>query len=169
MDFQEYQEKALRTAGPECRGNLAYSMGGVGGEAGEYVDVVKKHLWHGVSEEDSRDKALKELGDLLWGVAQAADAWGLSLEEVAGYNLAKLAARYPNGFTTEASKARVDTQPEVTRWADPAVAYERVFNEPMPLVTRDACAGEDGGCPISTPCVMHVCRPSVCFCPGAVG
>lgn len=108
MKLNEYQEKALRTAGPTCRGSRVYSMGGVGGEAGEYIDVVKKHLFHGVSEEVSKEKALKELGDVLWGIAQAADSWDLTLEQVATVNLNKLQARYPQGFSPEASQRRTD-------------------------------------------------------------
>lgn len=108
MKFDDYQQEALRTAGPKCRGSLAYSMGGVGGEAGEYVDVVKKHLFHDKPHDVSRDQALKELGDLLWGIAQAADAWGLSLSDVATVNIQKLRARYPDGFSAAASAARLD-------------------------------------------------------------
>jgi len=100
--LNEYQTAALRTAGPN-RLSLAYSMGGVGGEAGEYIDVVKKHLFHGVSLEKSKTNALNELGDLLWGIAQAADAWGFNLEAVANANINKLLLRYPNGFDTKAA------------------------------------------------------------------
>lgn len=120
--MDEYQREALRTAGNECRGSVVYSMGGIGGEAGEYVDVVKKHLFHGVSYKESREKALKELGDLFWGLAQAADVWDATLSEVAQANVDKLRARYPDGFTTEASKARVDTlTPEQDASADEAL------------------------------------------------
>ncbi len=111
MDFDYFQEQALRTAGSRCKGSLAYSMGGVGGEAGEYVDVVKKHLFHDVPYSESREKALKELGDVLWGIAQAADAWGFSLDHVAWQNIAKLRARYPNGWSAEAAAAKADETP----------------------------------------------------------
>lgn len=106
--LNEYQAAALRTAGSN-RGSITYSMGGVGGEAGEYIDVVKKYLFHGnLSTDEAKSKAKKELGDLLWGVAQAADAWGFTLEEVAAENIAKLLVRYPTGFTPEAARARLD-------------------------------------------------------------
>lgn len=117
--LNDYQTAALRTAGPN-RGNLAYSMGGVGGESGEYVDVVKKHLFHGKPYDVSRVNALKELGDLQWGIAQAADAWGFTLEEVAAANISKLTQRYPRGFTTEAAAARADEVP----FADPSDVIE---------------------------------------------
>lgn len=108
MNLNDYQAEALRTAGPTVRGDLAYSMGGVGGEAGEYLDVVKKHLWHGKDHDASRQQALKELGDLLWGIAQAADAWGWTLDEVARANVVKLRLRYPAGFTPAAAAAKAD-------------------------------------------------------------
>lgn len=119
MELNEYQAQALRTAGPKCRGDKAYSMGGVGGEAGEYVDVVKKFLWHETPEQTARQNALKELGDLMWGLAQAADAWGLSLSEIAEANIAKLRLRYPDGFTVQASAARVDVTPGVEKFVLP--------------------------------------------------
>ena len=112
MTFDEYQRLALRTAGGKIRGSLAYSMGGIGGEAGEYVDVVKKHLFHDKPYAESREKALKEIGDTMWGCAQAADAWGASLEEVAQANIEKLRQRYPEGFSAEAARNRAD---EVTK------------------------------------------------------
>lgn len=100
MTLDEFQKAAMRTAGHN-RGNIAYSMGGIGGESGEYVDVVKKHLFHGKGRPESAREALLELGDLLWGIAQAADAWGHTLEEVAEANIAKLKRRYPQGFVPD--------------------------------------------------------------------
>ncbi len=102
--FNDYQVEALKTAGPEVKGSLPYSMGGIGGEAGEYIDVVKKHLFHGRTYLESRNAAFKELGDVLWGIAQAADAWGFKLEEVAMANIEKLKARYPGGFVQGGGK-----------------------------------------------------------------
>lgn len=108
ISLNDFQKQALRTAGSSCKGSLIYSMAGIGGEAGEYIDVVKKHLFHGKPHIESREKALLELGDLLWGIAQAADAWGLTLEEIAQANEFKLQKRYPDGFSTAASEARKD-------------------------------------------------------------
>lgn len=95
MTFEEYQTKAMSTATENVRYNLAYSMGGVAGEAGEYADLVKKMLFHGkLTTKEFADKALLELGDVLWGLAQASEACGFTLEEVAEANVVKLAARY---------------------------------------------------------------------------
>lgn len=43
----------------------------------------------------------EELGDILWGVALYAKSRGLSLEQCAKANIAKLSARYPGKFSTE--------------------------------------------------------------------
>lgn len=48
----------------------------------------------------------KELGDVLWFVAEVATAFGWNLDEIAKMNIEKLEARYPNGFETEKSLHR---------------------------------------------------------------
>lgn len=99
MDADEYQRQAMATATPNVRGDLAYSMGGVAGEAGEYADLVKKYLYHFKRRPflEVKEHAKEELGDVLWGVAQAADVWGLTLNEIMEFNLAKLSDRYGSG------------------------------------------------------------------------
>jgi len=105
MKLDEYQRQAMRTgsgSNPEIRLNL--SAMGLAGEAGEFVDLVKKHLFHGHPLDVG--KAKKELGDVLWYVAFAASALGFDLSDVAEANIAKLKARYPDGFSSEASLNR---------------------------------------------------------------
>lgn len=105
-----YQEAARRTGAKnnfESEGARLACWGlGLTGEAGEFADLVKKHLFHG--RPLVLEKAAKELGDTLWYLAMAADALGLSLSEVATLNIEKLRARYPDGFSHAASAARVD-------------------------------------------------------------
>jgi NTP pyrophosphatase (non-canonical NTP hydrolase) len=79
---------------------------GLVGESGEVVDLIKKHVYHGHPLDS--DKLLKELGDVLWYVAALATALDVELSEVAAKNIAKLTARYPEGFSSEASMNRVD-------------------------------------------------------------
>lgn len=95
MTLDDYQIEAMRT----CPNDPKMVMPALGlcGEAGEYADIVKKHLYHGHALD--RDKAIKELGDVLWYVAVAARSLGSSLEYVAEVNVAKLRARYPGGFS----------------------------------------------------------------------
>lgn len=110
--LNDYQAAALRTAGrkpgeevsPEL--NLATLALGLTGEAGEVADIIKKHVGHGHPLD--RTKLARELGDVLWYVAVLARDAGLSLEEVAAVNVAKLRARYPDGFSRAESINRVD-------------------------------------------------------------
>ena len=66
---------------------------GIGGEAGECIEPVKKYLFHSTPL-DIHALAL-ELGDLLWYLSLLADSIGYDLEEVANMNIEKLLERYP--------------------------------------------------------------------------
>lgn len=98
MNFSEYQEAALRTAnkGLGEKDRLAMTALGLAGEAGEVGDLLKKHLFHGHPFDAT--KIAKELGDVLWYIAVMAHEIGVDLEVVAEMNVAKLRARYPEGF-----------------------------------------------------------------------
>jgi NTP pyrophosphatase (non-canonical NTP hydrolase) len=74
---------------------------GAAGEAGEVADLVKKHVFHGHPLD--REKLIKEIGDTLWALARLSAKTGISFGAVARANLAKLAKRYPQGFSNEAS------------------------------------------------------------------
>ena len=106
MQANDYQKAALRTLNPELsqRDVLLNGVMGLGGEAGEAIDLVKKWYCHG--HELDREALKKELGDVAWYLAETAYALDLSLEEVLEGNLEKLRRRYPEGFSTEASVHR---------------------------------------------------------------
>lgn len=106
--FEQYANDADRTAQPYPEGprHLMRAALGLCGESGEFADLVKKASFHGAGHEIDRDKAVKELGDVLWYIADAAAALGVSLEQVAKMNRDKLRARYPNGFTPSDSANR---------------------------------------------------------------
>ena len=99
MTLDDYQRDALRTVNGEPQ--LAMVALGLTGESGEFADIVKKHLFHG--HDLDKDKAIKELGDVLWYVAVAAKTLGVSLEDVAQINVDKLRKRYPDGFAQNRS------------------------------------------------------------------
>jgi len=105
MNFYEYQQLAERTANqtdPKERFiNFAF---GLAGETGEVIDYLKKHLFHGHLLD--REKLKIELGDVLWYLATIATTAGISLEEIAKANIAKLKVRYPDGFSEEKSIKR---------------------------------------------------------------
>lgn len=102
LTFNEYQRESARTRAGEP--DLILAALGLTGEAGEFADHVKK--WYAQGHEIDEDKLALELGDLLWYIACAADALGRRMSHIAIGNVAKLAARYPDGFTVERSMNR---------------------------------------------------------------
>ena len=97
MTLDEYQQLALRTAWVDGKlPPLWYLALGLCGEAGELANLVKKHERHGKPFDP--DRVADELGDVLWYLAVAAQAAGISLDELANRNVDKLRARYPEGF-----------------------------------------------------------------------
>lgn len=107
MNFNEYQKAALRTAKEmdNCK-QLMNAALGICGEGGEVADMVKKSAFQGHSMNVTH--VAKELGDVLWYLAVGAKAIGYTLDEIGQMNLAKLEARYPNGFEVERSLHRAE-------------------------------------------------------------
>lgn len=107
MNLNEYQSLALRTlTEKDKKQNLTLGVMGLAGESGECIDLVKKHVFH--DHPLAEQKLKEELGDVLWYLAVTAHSMGVSLDEVAEINVQKLKTRYPNGFTSADSIARVD-------------------------------------------------------------
>ena len=106
MTGNEYQRLAMTTLNPDLKQKdvLINGVMGLCGEAGEAIDIVKKHLHQG--HELDREKLIKELGDIAWYLAETAYALDIELDEVLEGNIAKLKARYPEGFDTERSVHR---------------------------------------------------------------
>ena len=118
MTINEYQKEALRTAptrqkSAQCGGwgdphqwrmQLENGLMGLNGEAGEAIDILKKHLFQGHPLE--REHLAKELGDVAWYLAVTAFAIGYDLETVLQMNVNKLRKRYPKGFDADRSLHR---------------------------------------------------------------
>ena len=107
MEINEYQRLAMKTLNPKLdkKDILINGVMGLCGEAGEAIDIVKKHLAQG--HELHKDKLVKELGDVAWYLAEAAYALDIDLETVLQLNIEKLKKRYPEGFSKENSINRV--------------------------------------------------------------
>ncbi|MFQ3663059.1 MAG: nucleoside triphosphate pyrophosphohydrolase family protein [Chloroflexaceae bacterium] len=106
MDANEYQRLALHTeaSGRDQHARLLNAALGLTGEAGEFSEALKKHLFH---DHPLDERALRaELGDVLWYVALACDALGMRLGDVMRENVEKLRRRYPHGFSSARSLQR---------------------------------------------------------------
>tara|TARA_R110002124_G_scaffold274908_1_gene444991 strand:- start:226 stop:555 length:330 start_codon:yes stop_codon:yes gene_type:complete len=94
MNFKEYQRKAVSFAIYPATHKVLYPTLGLCGEAGEVAEKVKKQIRDGVFH---RHEVAKELGDVLWYLANICNDIGYSLEEVADLNLEKLSSRKKRG------------------------------------------------------------------------
>lgn len=100
MDFNEYQKKSRQTAiYPGLNNNFVYPTLGLSGEAGEVAEKIKKVLRDkdGQVDETTKMEIEKELGDVLWYVAQIATELGLDLDLIAEKNIEKLFSRRDRG------------------------------------------------------------------------
>jgi len=100
MTFEEYQKKSRKTAQyPDAGSNFIYPTLGLAGEAGEVAEKIKKVLRDDGGEVllEKREEIKKELGDVLWYLTQIATELNLPLEEIAEFNIKKLASRAERG------------------------------------------------------------------------
>jgi len=83
---------------------------GISAEAGEFTEVVKKIFLQGKPySEESVFHMKRELGDIMWYLAQACMALDTNFREIMEMNYEKLSARYPEGaFDVYRSENRVE-------------------------------------------------------------
>ena len=80
---------------------------GMAGECGEFNEIIKKCLFQGKEMDENRIVHLrKELGDVMWYIAQACLSLNTSIEEIIDMNTVKLESRYPGGFDAFRSENR---------------------------------------------------------------
>jgi len=101
MTFDEYQQQALTTVlstGDKFKDLLHWVLG-INGESGEVAEKLKKIIRDkdGVVSEEDKQELAKELGDVLWYLAVFAQDLGVSLDDIAAQNLAKLKSRKDRG------------------------------------------------------------------------
>ena len=71
---------------------------GMSAEAGEFTEIIKKIIFQGKPvTEENLFHLKRELGDIMWYVAQACIGLDISLDEIMEMNVDKLKARYPGG------------------------------------------------------------------------
>ncbi len=100
ITFEEYQKKSRETAiYPDVGKNFIYPALGLAGETGEVMEKLKKVIRdkNGLIDEETKNKLSKELGDVLWYIAQLCTELGLDMGKVAEENLEKLFSRKERG------------------------------------------------------------------------
>lgn len=103
-----YPDQETVTPNYQLSGNeqmLVWCALGLGGEAGEVMEGVSMTQYGKISTK----KMIKELGDCDWYNAALCSLIGVPMSDVMQANIDKLKKRFPDGWGSEASKARVDT------------------------------------------------------------
>ncbi len=105
MELNEYQREAQRYINHELSSEFVedHALHGMCAEVGELHGIYQKMYQDHVL---SKNHIKRELGDILWMVAEYATSQGWDLQDVAETNLEKLTARYPNGFEVDKSLHR---------------------------------------------------------------
>ena len=71
---------------------------GLSSESGEFIEIVKKAVFQGKPlDKDVQFHLKRELGDIMWYVANACRTLDLTLDDIISENVNKLKARYPGG------------------------------------------------------------------------
>ena len=117
VDTQKYTEFVDAVTSNESKGSEAftvrlrelYSEGlpverlltaavGMSAESGEFTEIVKKMIFQGKPvNEENLFHLKRELGDIMWYVAQACMALDTDFNEIIEMNVDKLKSRYPGG------------------------------------------------------------------------
>ena len=110
MTPNEYQKLAMRTCAfkSDIYHNLnatKHAVFGLCAEAGEVAGIFQKSYQ---GHEIDQDHLMKELGDVLWMLAELCESYGFAIEDVMILNIQKLRKRYPDGFDVEHSLNRVE-------------------------------------------------------------
>jgi len=100
MNFNEYQKKSKKTAiYPNTGHNYIFPALGLSNESGEVAGKIKKIIRdkNSIMSEEDKLEISKELGDVLWYIAQMASEINIPLNDIAKDNLEKLKDRMKRG------------------------------------------------------------------------
>lgn len=120
-----------RVADPQHARLLHYLLG-IHTEGAELADAAKRAIFYGRPLD--RVNAIEEVGDLLWYVARLLDLLDSSFGEAMERNIAKLRARYPDGFD-EADA--VDRDLDAERCALEDGVLPPMTRDPKPPISRE--------------------------------
>jgi NTP pyrophosphatase (non-canonical NTP hydrolase) len=94
MTFNDYQMAAAETA---IYDEPMYPIASLMVEAAEFGDLFIKPWLRGDRTDINRKDVISEAGDVLWNLANALYQEGITLQEVAEYNIFKLKDRQERG------------------------------------------------------------------------
>ncbi len=141
MELSQYQRKAQGTdrvplTGDETRDREArlVPLLGLAGEVGTLLAGYKKFLRDGEAYELFTDNVGEEVGDLLWYLANVAEKWNLSLDQLAAANLNKTTDRWPKPGARVPRRKPADL---FDHQADRAERLPRTFTVDIIPVGRD--------------------------------
>ena len=117
VDFEKYTEFVDAVTSNESKSSESFSVRlrelyseglpverlltaavGMSAESGEFIEIVKKMIFQGKPvNEENLFHLKRELGDVMWYVAQACMALDTSFDEIVEMNVEKLKKRYPGG------------------------------------------------------------------------
>lgn len=96
ITFKEYQKFTNTTAIYPKQKGLEYLTLGLTSEAGEVAGVAKKFIRDDEYYHEMKAKMIKELGDVMWYMAQLMDHLQIEFEDVLEMNMDKLTQRKTN-------------------------------------------------------------------------
>lgn len=107
MTGNEYQNLAKRTINEKLYNFELekHALYGMSSEIGE-INAIYQKMFQGHEFDEEHIK--KELGDLLWFIAEYCTAMGFDLDDILEMNINKLKSRYPDGFEIQKSLHRKD-------------------------------------------------------------
>lgn len=107
IDANLYQKLAARTINKDLdyESMEMHALHGIVGEIGELHSLYQKGYQ---GYEFDYNHAMKELGDLLWFIAEYCTSKGWNLSDVMDENINKLYKRYPEGFDSDHSLNRAN-------------------------------------------------------------
>ena len=102
LPSQNYSDFTARLYELEKQGfpteRLLTAAVGMSAEAGEFTEIVKKIIFQGKPvNEENLFHLKRELGDIMWYVAQACMGLDTTIDEIIEMNVDKLKSRYPGG------------------------------------------------------------------------
>ena len=99
-DFDAYQKQCKKTAVyPKVGRGFVYPLIGLQGETGEVSEKIKKVFRDdgGKLTKEKREEIKKELGDVLWYLAQLSTELNIKFSDVVLENIKKLSSRKVRG------------------------------------------------------------------------